>query len=95
MKGAAQFEHNVAAENVLPPVMWLDPEVPLQGPSCFSGVSVQGGCWGWAEGLGSGHLTGSQIRGAQLAPHAWLAPDPGGETRIWVTYSPVTLQHVL
>lgn len=33
---------------------------------------------GWTQGLGSGHLTGSQIRGARLAPHAWLAHDPEG-----------------
>lgn len=34
---------------------------------------------GSTQGLSSGHLTGRQIRGAQLAPHAWLAHDPGGQ----------------
>lgn len=33
---------------------------------------------GQTQGLGLGHLTGRQIRGAQLAPHAWLAHDPAG-----------------
>lgn len=32
----------------------------------------------WLKGPCSGHLTGSQIRGTQLAPHAWLAHDPAG-----------------
>lgn len=32
----------------------------------------------WTQGLSSGHLTRSQIGGAQLAPHAWLAHDPEG-----------------
>lgn len=34
---------------------------------------------GSTQRLSSGHLTGSQIRGAQLAPHAWLAHDPAGQ----------------
>lgn len=48
---------------------------------------------GQTQGLGSGHLTGRQIRGAQLAPHAWLAPWPcgarplsGSRTVLWPTY---------
>lgn len=34
---------------------------------------------GSTQGLSSGNLTGSQIIGAQLAPHAWLAHDPAGQ----------------
>lgn len=46
---------------------------------------------GSTQGLSSGHLTSRQIRGTQLAPHAWLAHDPAGwDLCVWVMYSPVT-----
>lgn len=51
----------------------VDPGVPYR-PCLVSGERARG----WTQGLSSGHLTGSQIRGAQLAPHAWLAHDPEG-----------------
>lgn len=51
----------------------VNPEVPYR--PCLVSVKRAGGS---TQGLSSGHLTGSQIRGAQLAPHAWMAHDPGG-----------------
>lgn len=52
----------------------VDPGVPHR----LSLVTVKQ-ARGSTQGLRSGHLTGSQIRGAQLAPHAWLAHDPEGQ----------------
>lgn len=70
--------------------MWLDPEV-TQSHSCFSGVSVQGGSWVWAEGLGSGHLTGSWHLMRDWPLTLRVRPVSGSRQSCNLTTCPVTL----